>query len=157
MACGVLSARAAKLMGGVTTSRRALGFTGLMGAAIMLWLVTRMETPLLAMLAMGMASFFNDLVMPPAWNSCMDIGGKCAGTVAGAMNMMGNMAGFAAPVIGGYLLESTNGEWNMLIYLMAGIYVIGACCWPLESPGPTPTTPCWPGRQRSSRSISPAK
>ena len=134
LTCGMLSAWAARAMGSVTLSRRVISFTGLLGAAVMLWLVTRIGDPLLAMLAMGMASYANDLAMPPSWNSCMDIGGKYAGTVAGSMNMMGNMAGFAAPVIGGYLLESTKGNWNMLIYMMAGIYVIGAFCWPFIDP-----------------------
>ena len=46
---------------------------------------------------MGLASFFNDLVMPGAWATCMDVGGAYAGTVSGSMNMMGNMAGFFAP------------------------------------------------------------
>src|SRR5438445_625824 len=93
---------------------------------VFLSLVRRIGEPLLAMLAMGMASFANDLAMPPSWNSCMDIGGKYAGTVAGSMNMMGNLAGFAAPAIGGWLMDRTHGDWNLLIYLMAGIYVVGA-------------------------------
>ena len=132
--CGMLAARAAKLMGSITTSRRVIATSGLLGAAVMLMLVTRIEDPLLAMLAMGLASFANDLAMPPAWNSCMDIGGKYAGTVAGSMNMMGNLAGFAAPAIGGFLMDRTHNEWNLLIYLMAGIYVLGAMCWPFIDP-----------------------
>ena len=58
------------------------------------------------MIFMGFASFFNDLVMPGAWAACMDIGGRYAGTLAGSMNMMGNVAGFVAPMVGGTILES---------------------------------------------------
>ena len=46
-----------------------------------------MNDPLLAMLAIGLASFSNDLVMPGAWAACMDVGGKYAGSLSGAMNM----------------------------------------------------------------------
>jgi MFS family permease len=96
--------------------------------------VTVMPTPLLAMVAMGLASFSNDLVMPIAWNSCMEIGGKYAGTVSGSMNMMGNLAGFVAPVIGGFLLDATHNDWNLFIYVNAGIGVLGALCWVFLDP-----------------------
>jgi nitrate/nitrite transporter NarK len=86
---------------------------------------------------MGLASFFNDLVMPGAWATCMDIGGKYAGTVAGSMNMMGNIAGFVAPMTGGYILRETGGNWNMFLYVMAGMYVLGTFCWPLIDPTKT--------------------
>ena len=39
----------------------------------------------------------------------MDMGGKYAGTIAGSMNMMGNLAGFAAPWIGGMILDRRTG------------------------------------------------
>ena len=55
------------------------------------------------MLAIGMASFSNDLVMPGAWAACMDIGGKYAGTLSGAMNMWGNMGGALSPLAIGYI------------------------------------------------------
>jgi len=86
------------------------------------------------MAAMGMASFCNDLNMPGAWGSCMDIGGKYAGTVAGSMNMMGNLAGFAAPVVGGFILEHYNHNYNLFIYLMAAAYVVGFAVWPFIDP-----------------------
>jgi MFS transporter, ACS family, glucarate transporter len=64
----------------------------------------------------------------------MDIGGKYAGTVAGSMNMMGNLAGFAAPAIGGYILQNYNGDYNLFIYVMAIAYVIGFAVWPFIDP-----------------------
>jgi MFS family permease len=86
------------------------------------------------MLAMGMASFSNDLVMPGAWGTCMDVGGKYAGTLAGSMNMMGNLAGFVAPWLGGYILQRTADDWNILLYVMAGMYFLGTLCWPFIDP-----------------------
>ena len=64
----------------------------------------------------------------------MDIGGKYAGTVSGSMNMFGNFAGFAAPVIGGYILKTTHGNWDAFLYLMAAVYLLGALCWPWINP-----------------------
>jgi nitrate/nitrite transporter NarK len=81
------------------------------------------------MLCMGMASFCSDLTMPISWNACVEIGGSYTATVAAAMNMLANLAGFVAPVIGGLILQRTGGDWTPLIYLMVGAAVISALCW----------------------------
>jgi nitrate/nitrite transporter NarK len=49
------------------------------------------------------------------------------------MNMMGNLAGFVAPQVGGIILEQTK-DWNLFIATMAVSYFIGALCWPLIKP-----------------------
>jgi ACS family glucarate transporter-like MFS transporter len=109
--------------------RRVVAIAGMLGAAAFICLVTRIAAPLPAMLAMGVAGFANDLAVPVAWHACMEIGGRFSGTVAGSMNMMGNLAGFAAPVFAGRLLDRTHGDWNLLLYVMAAVYVAGAVCW----------------------------
>jgi ACS family glucarate transporter-like MFS transporter len=121
---------------------------GCFGAAVLMFAHTGIADPFWAMVVMGLASFSNDLVMPNAWGACMDIGGKYAGTLSGSMNMMGNLAGGTAPVITGYILTATNNNWNIPIYVMAGVYVVGAICWAVldpvtpigfATPGPTPS------------------
>lgn len=134
LTCGVLSNWLARQTGSVSLTRRALAVTGFLGAACMLVLCIRTQDPLYAMLMMGMASFFNDLVMPGAWGTCMDVGGKYAGTLSGSMNMMGNLAGFVAPPLGGYILRATNNDWNTFLYVMAAVYLVGTFCWPLMDP-----------------------
>jgi hypothetical protein len=54
-----------------------------------------------AMLCMATASFCSDSTMPISWNACVEIGGSYTATVAATMNMLGNLAGFVAPVVGG--------------------------------------------------------
>ena len=132
--CGLISARAAVWMGSTRSSRRLLGSMGFLMAAGFLTLSINLQDPLWAMVAMGMASFSNDLVMPGAWGACMDVGGKYAGTVSGSMNMFGNFAGIFAPTIGGFILQRTGGDWNMFLYVMAGAYLIGTLVWPLIDP-----------------------
>ena len=132
--CGLISARAALWMGSVRLSRRLLGSLGFFGASAFLVLSINLENPLWAMVAMGMASFSNDLVMPGAWGACMDVGGKYAGTVSGSMNMFGNFAGIFAPSIGGYILQRTGGDWNSFLYIMAGAYLLGTVIWPMIDP-----------------------
>jgi sugar phosphate permease len=132
--CGMISARVAQWTGSVSRSRRLLGSLGFFGAAVMLVVSIHMENPLYAMVSMGMASFCNDLVMPGAWGSCMDVGGRYAGTLSGSMNMMGNLAGFVAPWLGGRILDQTGGDWNSFLYLMAGVYALGTVFWPFIDP-----------------------
>ena len=67
-----------------------------------------------------MAGLFNDFVMPAAWAGCMDIGGRYAGTVSGAMNMMGSIAGALSPLVVGYLLAWTAQNWTLTFYISSG-------------------------------------
>ena len=86
------------------------------------------------MVAMGMASFSNDLVMPGSWGACMDVGGKYAGTLSGAMNMMGNLGGALSPAAIGYILRETNNDWAITFYVSAAIYFAGAFLWRFLDP-----------------------
>ena len=83
--------------GSTATTRRLLAYIGFTGACTLLFVAPQFENALSTMLAMGFASFCNDLVMPGAWGACMDVGGKYAGTLSGTMNMMGNIGGALSP------------------------------------------------------------
>jgi MFS family permease len=126
---GFLLGPASRWMGGIGRSRRLLAMAAFTGASVLMALSAGTADALPAMLLMGLASFCNDLTMPPSWGACMDIGGKNAGAVAGSMNMMGNMAAFVAPVAGAYILKATHQNWSVYLYSMAAVYFIGALCW----------------------------
>jgi MFS transporter, ACS family, glucarate transporter len=137
--CGFVSPAVTKLTGSIGSTRRLMASLGFLGAGVMLIVSIQLDDPLYGMICMGMASFFNDLVMPGAWAACMDIGGKYAGTLSGSMNMMGNMAGFVAPMLGGYILDtyklsSGASDWNLFLYVMAGVYLTGTIIWPFINP-----------------------
>ena len=134
LVCGFLLSALVRRGFSARISRRVLATTGFIGASLLLTVSIQLADAKWAMLAMGLASFCNDLAMPPSWAACMDIGGKYAGTVSGSMNMMGNLAGFAAPVLGGYILQWTHGNWNSFLYLMAAVYMMGTFCWPFIDP-----------------------
>jgi len=138
---GFIAAPLARLTGSVLKARRLLAYVGFSGASLLLVISTRMHDPVPAMIAMGLASYCNDLAMPGAWGACMDVGGRYAGTLSGAMNMMGNLGGAASPTIIGYMLRWTNNNWDMTFYVSAAIYAMAAFLWrfldpvtPLERP-----------------------
>ena len=109
--------------------RRKIAFCGFLATAILLLAFIQIQSVVWAMLTMGLASFSSDLTMPISWDACVEIGGAYTATVAAAMNMLGNLAGFVAPVVGGVILQRTGGNWNPLIYTMAAAATVSAACW----------------------------
>jgi MFS family permease len=153
--CGGLGNPAAVMAGTLLTrvthdvgkTRRIIACFGFAGASGFLVFSTTVHDPLYAMLAIGLASFCNDLVMPGAWGACMDVGGKYAGTLSGTMNMMGNVGGALSPTVIGFILDHTH-NWNIPFYVSAGIYFMGVFCWmaldpvtPLEGAAPVAPAP----------------
>jgi MFS family permease len=132
--CGWVSRPLALRTGSVRVSRRILACSGFLGAGLLLLTAIQMKQAIWAMVFMGLASFCNDLAMPPSWAACMDIGGKYAGTLSGSMNMMGNLAGYVAPVVGGFILRDDPSRYNIFLYLMAFVYFAGILCWPFIDP-----------------------
>jgi MFS transporter, ACS family, glucarate transporter len=127
--CGFFSKRLAGWIG-VQRMRQTMACTGFAGAGTLLALATRMPNVQWTMAMMAAACFFNDQVVPNSWASCMDIGGKYSSSVAGTMNLMGNLAGAASSSIGGFILLRTANNWNLFIDILAGVYFVGILCWP---------------------------
>jgi len=128
-ACFLISGPLTRLTGSVARSRRIMACLGFAGASGFLLLSTRVNDPTLAMIAIGIASFSNDLVMPGAWATAMDVGGKFAGTLSGSMNMWGNLGGALAPFVNGHILTWTGNNWNLIFYVAAAVYLLGIVCW----------------------------
>ena len=129
LAAGIISSRIIARTGRVALVRRTFGFIGIAGASIMLMLSFYVRDPLLAMLSMGMAGFFNDITLPGAWAACMDVGGQFSSTVSGSMNMLGNFGGMAGPIVVGFVLDWTHQNWQMAFAASASVYFLGAICW----------------------------
>ena len=129
LASGLLSSPLNRWTQSVAKSRRVMALTGFCGASFLLLLSSQQIDPILASLLMGLASFANDLTMPGSWATCMDVGGRWAGTLSGSMNMMGNLGGSIAPVAIGYILRATHGNWVLTFYVASAVYLIGAACW----------------------------
>lgn len=113
----------------VRLPRRVIAFCGFTVTAVLLFVFTRIAAVGPAMVVMGLASFSSDLTMPISWDACAEIGGRYTATVAATMNMLGNLAGFVAPVVGGAILQRTHENWNVLIYTMVAAAVGSALCW----------------------------
>ena len=63
----------------------------------------------------------------------ISFGGRQVATVFSTMNMFGNLGAALFPVTAGWLVDRT-GNWNLILFLFAGIMAIDALCWACLNP-----------------------
>jgi MFS transporter, ACS family, glucarate transporter len=66
---------------------------------------------------------------PTVWATCVDIGKRYAGAVAGCMNTAGAVGGLVSSLIFGYLVQSTGGSYDAVLLSMVGMIIFGAGLW----------------------------
>jgi nitrate/nitrite transporter NarK len=69
-----------------------------------------------------------DFALSACWAVCLDIGSEHAGVVTAFMNTVGNIGGFIAPIVVGYMVSRWQ-SWTMPLYLTAAVYGFGALAW----------------------------
>jgi MFS transporter, ACS family, glucarate transporter len=116
-------------LGSVARTRRLLGFAGHGIASVMLVVSISLQQPALAMVAMGLSCFGNDMAMPGSWTACMDLGGRYAGTLSGLMNTWGSVGGLLAPWTIPMILGAAGNNWDVPILVIAAAYGVGALAW----------------------------
>ena len=131
---GLLSGPITRLTGDIALTRRILACTGFVSAACCLVMGTILRDPYVAVLAVAFSSFCNDLVMPTAWGTVMDVAGGYSGTLSGAMNMSGNAAGALFGPIAGWVLTRTHHNWNDVLFMGAAVYLTGFVMWLMIDP-----------------------
>jgi ACS family glucarate transporter-like MFS transporter len=109
-------------------SRRLPGVLGFLLAAIGIYSVSLAGTPLAAVTGFAVAIAGIELTISPSWAFCMDIGGKSSGGVSGAMNMVGNLGGFASANAFPFLTRLT-GSSASYFYAAALLNLLGLICW----------------------------
>jgi MFS family permease len=109
--------------------RKWVAILGFSATAVLIFIIPGIPAIGLSMALMGLASFCSDLTMPISWNTCVEIGKQYTATVSSTMNMLGNFAGFVAPVVFGLILQETGNNWAMVMYTMAAAAIVSAICW----------------------------
>src|SRR5215207_5882730 len=112
--------------GGVGASSLGICSIAMLGA----WLVESTE---FAVFLLSLAAFCAACAGPCAFATTIDIGGPRVPQVAGTMNMIGNFAAGACPLLVGRLFQFTE-NWNLILLLFAGVFLLGAICWLFVNP-----------------------
>lgn len=100
------------------------------GAMILAGMVTQPAVAAwLIALALGASMF----MLGASWSTCLDIGGNHAGVVSAAMNTSGQIGSVLSPLLVTFLLKHL-GDWNAPLFVMGGLFLVGAICWGLIDP-----------------------
>ena len=110
-----------KRTGGSRLSRSAVGAVALGACAFLILAAWFVKSPEFAVALLTLGSFFAALAGPAAFTAVIDIGGPRVPQVFGLMNMVGNLAAAACPIVVGKLFEVT-ANWNLVLLLFAGVY-----------------------------------
>jgi sugar phosphate permease len=113
---------------GLTWARHSIGASGLAIAALSI--AGALITPhwLGALILLSLAYGGITFQQPSMFAVCLDIGGRHAGGVVGAMNTAAQVGAFASSLMFGYLVDRT-GSYDAPFVPMIVLLVIGACLW----------------------------
>jgi ACS family glucarate transporter-like MFS transporter len=105
----------------------ALSGLGLSGIFMLISVFTTDNTLATILLSAGLGLM--DFTIPASWSTAMDIGGKNAGTITGAMNTAG-LFGSTLNTIGfGYLVTAFGNNYHAPVILLSFLLIIGALLW----------------------------
>ncbi|MEI7729812.1 MAG: MFS transporter [Verrucomicrobiota bacterium] len=89
--------------------------------------------PVTAAVLISVALGASMFTLGAAWSTCQDIGGTHAGVVSAAMNTSGQIGGLLCPLVVTFL-HKTYQDWNAPLFLMGGLFLMGAVGWCFVNP-----------------------
>jgi MFS family permease len=110
---------------GLSLGRRALGAACLAGSALFLYATALTSGKASGVLLLALGFGVMDCMLPAAWALCLDIGGRHAGAVTGAMNSSGQFGGFVCSVLFGYMIAAFD-NYNAPIAVIATMVMLSA-------------------------------
>jgi nitrate/nitrite transporter NarK len=113
---GALSDWIIRRTGNRALGRRLSGMVGHAGAGLCILATIWVDNVWLLGVLLAASFFCNDLGMGPAWAACADIGERYAGTVGGAMNMIGNLMAAVGSLTAGKLFHMGLSELVFVIF-----------------------------------------
>lgn len=113
---------------GLRWGRRLPAMAGLLGASALLAVAALTPSTAVSLAALALSFGSADLVLAVCWATCIDLGKQNAGSVAGAMNSLGQIGGMLSPWILGFLLERT-GSFTVPLLISAVYYAVSAALW----------------------------
>ncbi|MFT7643962.1 MAG: ACS family D-galactonate transporter-like MFS transporter, partial [Pirellulaceae bacterium] len=119
--------------GSARFSRSGVGAVALGTCSILILAAWFVQSAVIAVGLLTVGVLFAAIAGPCAFAATIDIGGRRVPQVFGLMNMCGNLAAAACPILVGKLFEQTE-NWNLVLLLFAGVYFTGAVCWAFVNP-----------------------
>jgi len=118
---------------GLRAGRCGVGAFAYVVAGTAMILAGVVQQPMLAATLIAVAVAASMFTLGASWSTCLDIGGNHAGVVSAAMNTSGALSSVISPLMVTWLLSSF-GDWNAPLYVMGGLFLVGAVCWGFINP-----------------------
>jgi MFS family permease len=118
---------------GLRIGRAALGAVAYAIAGVALIGAAAASTPVLAATLIAVATGLTMFTLGAAWGTVIEVGRNHVSVVGAAMNSTGNLAAMLNPLIVAYSV-AWFGRWDLPLYLMGALFLVGAGCWLLIDP-----------------------
>jgi MFS family permease len=118
---------------GLRVGRCALGAVAYVIAGVALLGAAASTAPVLAASLIALATGMTMFTLGAAWGTVIEIGRNHVGVVGATMNSVGNLAAMLNPLIVAYSVQWF-GSWNLPLYLMGALFLVGALCWTVVHP-----------------------
>ena len=140
-----LGAMAGGLLGGLSSdwllrrtgnrrlSRQGIAVAGLSLCSALVLLSVALHSREVAVGVMTLGAFAAAFGGVSGYTVAIEFGGQRVATIFSVMNMSGNLGAALFPAVVGTLLHAT-GDWNLVLYLFAGILALDALLWALLNP-----------------------
>ncbi|RPI51257.1 MAG: MFS transporter [Acidobacteria bacterium] len=130
---------AADLTGGLTTDMAArrlglrlgrilVGGGALAAAGLFTIAATFTDSPIVAAVLIALGGASSNFLLGAAWGTCLDIGGRRAGALSGAMNTSGQVGAILSPILIAFVAQRFVNA-NASLYLTGVLFLMGAVCW----------------------------
>ncbi len=111
---------------GLRVGRRTVAATGLAVAALCLFGTAIVPDRVVAVALLTVGLFSMDCMLPVSWSVCLDVGGRHAGAVTGAMNMAGQFGSFVSSVAFGALVDAFGGRYDLPLIVFSAMLAVSA-------------------------------
>jgi sugar phosphate permease len=130
---GVVSDRVLVLTGSHRLSRQGLAVCGMVACATLIFTAHFVAHTTLAVGVISAGTFCGTFGGVSGYTVAVDFGGRRSATVFSVMNMCGNFGAMLFPLAIGWLVRRT-GNWDLALFIFAGIFAVDAVCWALLNP-----------------------
>ena len=118
---------------GLRLGRRAPGILGYGLAAAFVLSAASATTPMTAAVLIALATASCMFTTAAAWGTCVDIGREHSAVVSATMNTAGQVGSILSPYAVAFSVQWF-GDWNLPLYLLGGLFLLGSVCWFLIDP-----------------------
>ncbi len=129
---------------GLKIGRRLMGSTCLTVTSLLICATALTDDKVTAVVLLTLGFGVMDCMLSSAWSLCLDVGGRFAGAVSGAMNTAGHVGGFACSVLFGYIVKET-GSYDAPLFVVATMVALAAYLFSRIDPTQSLDTAVAPG------------